>query len=101
MGIETAAGNDRLIFTAEDIVEHTRRASFVASPGCRRKFAPHFFEGHALNDDASWTRDRREEQALAAKDCLLDPADELNIVGHAFVKGDDAARVDLQRFAGP
>src|SRR6266545_6260890 len=53
-----------------------------------------------LQPDATWPRERREEQPFPAEQARLDPADTRDVVIHARVERHEAAGVDAKPFAG-
>src|SRR5206468_754508 len=56
-------------------------------------------ERQRLQDDATWPRELRKEQSLAAEERGLDAGHHLNVVVHRLFQSDETAGVHAQRFS--
>lgn len=61
----------------------------------RGEFVTQTFEGHALQDDSTGTRESREEEAFPAEDCGTDAAHHLNVVIDTGFESNKMAGLDL------
>ena len=57
-------------------------------------------EGEGLQPDFAGAGEGGQEQAFAAKERVLEPADELDVVIDARLEGDETAGVEFEGFAG-
>src|SRR5262245_9386557 len=55
-------------------------------------------EGKRLQPDTAWAGQRIEEQSLATEQCVLEAADELDVITYAGLERDQASGVHAQAF---
>src|SRR5579864_5968193 len=87
------------VVAVEDAAEHIQTFVLIAAAAIGGQLAPHFLKSHALNNHPAGPPQSRQKQAFAAKQRRPDAAYQLDIVVYPFIKGNDAAGIDLQHFA--
>ena len=61
-----------------------------------RKFAPHLFKRHRLNQYTPRPAQRRQKQAFPTEQRRLNSTDKFDVVFHCFIESNNAANADLQ-----